>query len=134
MQNTKQVKIKEASIESVILDVLNSIGFAWKNEYPQQNVIVRGRRFAKWNEHIHSGFPDVSFLMNGKSFHFEVKRPEIKNRILRNYDKYKNYCGKNKELIRFRNQIRCIERLNKHGSKAAFVSSLKDCLDIIHGI
>lgn len=132
MRNTKQVKIKESSIEAVILDVLNSIGMAWKNEYPQQNVVVRGRHFTKWNEYIISGFPDVSFLMDGKSFHFEVKRPEIKKRIFNNYEKYKNYAGKNKELIRFRNQIRCIEKLRKNGARADFVSSLQDCLNIIH--
>lgn len=120
----------EKEIELQCLQYLNSIGFFWKVDYAGQRI---GSVMIKSSHpYIIAGMPDIQGIAFGQGFGFEIKIPSEYDKIMRNYDKYKAYDGKNKAIKRYKRQILNIEKMRDNGGIAYFVKSLDQVVRIIN--
>ena len=122
--------ITEKDIETQILEYLSYKGTVYKMNFGGKPIQINGymQMIPFQSKYKPDGFSDVLFLCEGKSYFFEVKKPEIKKHIFLNYTFYSNCNPKNLKGNRktYAEQVQFINRVKKEGFVAGFVSSIED--------
>ena len=120
----------EYDIEQEILTLLNkNYGKFWKVDYAGR--LVKGKMWANKNPFVEKHMPDIEGIIKGQYYFFEVKRPGEHKQIIRNYEKYKIYEGKNKAINRYKGQILMGEELRANGGIGGFVSEFSHCVELM---
>jgi len=123
--------ILESDIEKQILEYLSFKGSVFKMNNSGKPIYIDGKLTlipfgSKFNP---DGISDIMFISKGKTYFFEVKKPEVKRHIEKFYSFYctcdpKKLKDNNKKT--FVKQVQFIERVKKEGLVAGLVSSIED--------
>lgn len=120
----------EKEIELQCLQYLNRYGFFWKVDYAGHR--IGSTMYRSSHPYVIAGMPDIQGIIKGQGFAFEVKLPEEYAKIQRNYEKYKAYVGKSKNINRYKRQILALERFRDNGGIGFFVKSVEQVAGVIN--
>ena len=115
-QTKKKESLKEADIEHLILNYLNSVEgcIAWKNPSSGYFDVKKGVFRKQVSRYAINGVSDILGIYQGRMLAVEVKRPQNKERP--------------------DHQTHFINMINRHGGIAFFATSVDDVIKGLEGV